>query len=458
MKTDLFVKSFLASFILVSFMSCSKGVVVKEEEDLDPPVVKTGYLADSEGENYIDILFALKDLTDRIDSLAVRVNDPECPSLDKYFPLLQNKWTGSDWRLEIHRFTYNSVDAFGDPVVLSAKMYMVRQAGTGFHHPFHRSVIYCQSFVPYPDVGFFQIPYMMRALWGDVLVCPWYEGMGVDTGEDKYYNVSEIKLMGQQAVHCQLAALELMDRLGVKRARDFHTECYGTSNGAATAAAVARNLEMGDEQTRKAVRLTSTVMLEGAMSYAPVFRDMLDGGAKTQVFVYAGMTNSLFRSNPDVFPEGTRREDFFSDWLNSYRIDTPLGNMHPLDAMYCGINVPLFDPQWGTLSPDAQLVFNPSFFNEDGSVRYDNPLVKGIGIAALRNDLTVDWRPRTHVVIYHSKDDDMISFDTVRKQYLAISRNGTNPHVRMRKLSGMTHQQAVFFAMLYLSVNPNPAI
>ena len=81
-----------------------------------------------------------------------------------------------------------------------------------------------------------------------------------------------------------------------------------------------------------------------------------------------------------------------------------------------------------------------------------------MGIAALRNDLTVDWRPRTHVVIYHSVEDEMISYDTIREQYLKISQNGTNPYVRLRKLSGMTHEQATAFAMLYLSLNPNPAI
>lgn len=452
---NIYILAFMAMSAFMA-LSCSKPVS-QGEPPVDSPIAEEGVLVDYQGVSPSDISDAVIYLVSKIDSLSVYVNDPDCPSLDKYIPMMKNLWTGSECRLETHRFTYNSVDASGEPVVLSARMLLVRRDGKLANLPYHRSVLYCQPYAANPEESILQLPYYARALWGDILVCPSYQGMGVDTGAGKYNNLSEIRLMGRQAVDCHLAALELMDALGVVRAVDFHTECYGVSNGGGTAAAVTRIVEQSDARIRRMIRLSSTLMIEGSMTYEPMVRSMMSGSSTVLTNVFVGMIYSFFRSHPDAFPGGTVREDFFSEWVNNYECETVYGRMHPLDAVALGALSSKDDPFWFTDIADPHKILNPSLFLGDGSLDENNPLVKGILVAASRGDVTEGWSPRTNLLILHSPEDEMISYDSVREQYLAVSDNQTNPYVKMRKFTAQRHELASMIGMLYIMLDPNPA-
>lgn len=350
----------------------------------------------------------------------------------------------SKLRFERHRFTYNSTDAEGKPVLLSGSVFFPTNTDAMRRFEVRSLTMFNNPYlVPYDSFaeisGLFVI---LRVLFNSAVVVPDLEGYGVTYGKrhpvDMGYNC-----VGHQAVDCELAAMELMAKRGVTMQKGYGTYNMGTSRGGFIAMSVHKFLETeASEAVRKAISLKNSYCTGVPFDTFGLLKHYAGGTVPIQVMV-ANMVGSLYYSCPETF-KGVSYNELFSDAYNSS--DYALAEYgYTLNELMELMKLGYFEfnevyEMSGIYGTNDML--SPRFFNEYGEVDMDSDLAGIIRKASEENDPSRGWSPQADLLIKHSRNDDIVPFSFALEAYERLSvgdRGIPNRHVFLEETAVPGH-------------------
>ncbi len=295
-----------------------------------------------------------------------------------------------------------------------------------------------------------------------------YEGRKPEYVEGHPVTVAELLLKARQSIDCELAAIELIDRLeGVALMPHYYTENIGLSCGAGTALATQYLLE-NDTQlksvNRKSIRLTGTYCCEGCYSYSGLlsklmevmpydesleeFTSMEDFKPACLITVIVGAYdtwkglkdqdgNEFFAGVDDV------REYFSPEFLNS-------DNLYEDDGRQITDIIGYF--RSGMLNAHSRIfkragflsstMINPELLNSNHEIDTANPKIKTLLDALAQNDKILSgWNPTARLCISHSINDEFVPYSQALGVYKSLSKGGINRNVILQTVPGLNHTE-----------------
>lgn len=315
-----------------------------------------------------------------------------------------------------------------------------------------------------------QYAFPARSIHNALVVYPHYQG--VHEGRKPEYlegrpvTVAELLLKARQGIDCELAAIELINKLkGVKLMPQYYTENIGLSCGAGTALATQYLLE-NDPQlkhvNKKSIRLTGTYCCEGCYSYSGLL-------SKLTEVVHYDESLEEFTSMEDFKPacliavivgaydtwKGMKDQDgneFFAgvDDVNEYFSPEFLGsdNLFEDDGRQITDIIDYF--RTGTLSAHSRIfkragflsstMINPELLNSAHEIDVTNSKIKTLLNALAQNDRILSgWNPSAQLCISHSTGDEFVPYSQALDVYKSLSKGGLNRNVRLQTIPCLNH-------------------
>lgn len=327
-----------------------------------------------------------------------------------------------------------------------------------------------------------------RSIHNALVVYPHYQG--VHEGRKPEYveghpvTIAELLLKARQGIDCELAAIELINKLeGVELMPEYYTENIGLSCGAGTALATQYLLE-NDPQlksvNKESIRLVGTYCCEGCYSYSGLlsklmevvpydeslseFTSMEDFKPACLIAVIVGAYDTwkgMKDSDGNEFFAGVDdvREYFSQEFLNSE-------NLFEDDGRQITDIIGYF--RTGTLSAHSRIfkragflsstMINPELINSDHEIDVTNPKMKALLEALAQNDrITADWNPSARICISHSTDDEFVPYSQALGVYKSLSRDGANRNVVIQTICGLNHTDGNrFYAIKDIILKKHP--
>lgn len=440
---------------------------------------------------------------------------------EEYFPQIQELFkgflTGAQWQMRTYTFNYNSVAGDGSPAVLTGQVSFVCD-GTGKIVRKLRSVsLYHIMFNVNQNTTFMQASMpTLRALHHALVVIPLFQGAASDApcyGAVKGHPilVAEPLAKARQAVDCELAAIELLDKLdcAVTLKDDYYTENMGISNGAAIALATQFYLEnKAKAPVSEKIRLRGTFCGAGCYDFSSMLTQALsltdlsgysDAVAAMIPYAIMGTVISAYADNKKDFGKA-KLTDYFSDecvngvfnegvnhagepynilkhfWEGDIQMnymdyaDLTEEEMAFMESMMTmpmnseEIVMPYIASVYENVIDDYtyRKIFNEKLYVgkdlENGELDVNGDLFKKLMKATAHSDmLKLDWHPASPLRISHSTDDDFLPYDTAYALYGKLSNNGNNKNVSFKTLRGLDHSNsASVLLMLNVGILEHP--
>lgn len=403
---------FICIVLAMAFCSCSDNTETKEK-DL--------YLVGVTGFNYYESANSFFDFISEsikeLDSDLIKKGLFSLASPDSIFK--------KSVRMERYNFTYRSSDPCGNPIVLSGALLLPDSKDKSVQHQIDNITLYNQYWI---DANYaatlLGTPAMFRAVYNQAVICSDFEGFGVDYGKH-HHPFLEYFALARQSIDCQLAAMELMDHLGIRLNPDYGTYNMGISKGAPVAMAVQKMLENSEPAcVCDRIRLKSSYCATGPYDLAGLMQDYIESGESEHLWMLTMLVISTYYSYPDLF-EGYELEDFFTDELNNGTIEAK-GVTYSL----CGwidagrINNIYLQKRYQELGiVDVHQVLAPCFFDQDGKLDTGNVLVSRFLKIWSDNNPSLGWSPCSPILIEHSTYDNFVVYHLSYQCYLNLLFN-----------------------------------
>lgn len=477
---------FAIPFALAALNGCQKEVVENVEGDATVEQTESsvqGRLVSASLRSVQSVDEAVQEALENIDQTSgAMLSD----SVVTHIRLLRERFTGTEWQMQVYRIKYNTVDIDGNPIQLNGDVGFINETSGKCKRTLDAITLFQTAFnTEELTTTLYEIMVMpIRVLYNQVVVYPFYQGIGIDRGVHPV-TISEPVLKARQSIDCELAAMELLDLLNVGLDKNYYTANMGISNGGATTLAAQYLLE-NDAECKKinedVIRLGGTYIGEGCYSFKKLI-PMLTAPVKEPKFSLLPDSISIIKSMAYIaclvgsydtwngrkghYRNVSSVEDYFSEdflkiqrpyWIKPLSIlqSPPLEIGKPEPDGYMGF---IENFRKGFLSIGDEMIFNgelkisdminPELLEEDGTVNMEHPYLIDVQEAFAENDVIVSgWKPLTPLCLAHSESDDFVDIEQVREVYAALSNNGYNRNVKMPTVKGIDHLIGTFFFLI----------
>ena len=400
--------------------------------------------------------------------------------------LLRERFSGTEWQMQVYRIKYNTVDIDGNTIQLNGDVGFINETSGKSRRILDAITLFQTAFnTEELTTTLYEVMVMpFRALYNHVVVYPFYQGIGIDRGVHPV-TISEPLLKARQSIDCELAAMELLDLLNVELDENYYTANMGISNGGATTLAVQYLLENDPEYKKKnedVIRLGGTYSGEGCYSFKkliPILTAPEKEPKSSLLPDYFSMIKSMayiaclvgsydtWNGRNGHYQNVSSVDKFFSEdflkiqrpyWiepLNIIQLRFPeLGRPEPDGFMGFIENF-----RKGFLSLGDEMIFkgelkisdmiNPELLDENGIVNMAHPYLVDVQEALAENDVFLSgWKPSTPLCLAHSESDDFVDIEQVREVYATLGSNGFNRNVKMPTIKGLDHLTGTFFFLI----------
>lgn len=383
-------------------------------------------------------------------------------------------------QFKTYRITYNTVDILGKPIVLSGDVCYIDRGTTGkvrrlesislFHTSYASTENRCCQ---YEDKAF-----TCRAIHNALVVFPHYQGFYA--GRAYRVTIEESLLKARQAIDCEIAALQLVEKLDdVALERSYYTNNMGISCGTGPTLATHYLLEQ-DEALKKVnrdkIHLNSSYCCEGPYKFSEIFtylvdefpyEDLQDNEDFSQIALisivagtydtWKGLTdsqgNEFFKGIDDVKvyfdPTLFTRQDLISEDSTMVTDVVEYFREGKLDH---------HTDMFKNAGLSSRAMINPELFTEDEKLDVDHPLIQALYAALKVNEIiTEGWTPQAKLTIAHSTGDELCPYEKTLSVYRSLSDNGNNSQVNLYTTFFLEHTEAnQFFAIRDLALQKNP--
>lgn len=368
------------------------------------------------------------------------------------------------WKLKFEKydFTYNSVDSYGKPVVLSGTVIFPNNTEDASRdYELDNITLYSTFYQQYADdcPSVKGCPAMLRVLFNSMVVMPDFQGYGASA--DMRHPYFEYNTLARQALDCELAAIELAASKGVGFAKDCGTYNMGASKGGGTALAVHKMLETKEKApVRRLINLRSTYCSAAAIDADAILRNYASQRILTSPWMLAMMVNSAYYSNTAMFGD-YKLSDLMSEKFNTYST-TRNGSEYSLMTMMESL-------KFSTDELTREYLLNGftttrSILSYDiaatNTVMKDSELYKILKKISDNNNPALGWKPEKKILIEHSKADECIPFNTTFNAYeeLRYSESGAQSgNVEFGTLNMLSHKATTADAVLKMISHKDPA-
>lgn len=379
--------------------------------------------------------------------------------------------------LKAYRFTYNTVDISGNSIVLSGDLCYINggssckrclESVSLFHPAFATAEEHCCEYEQYSFIG--------RSCHNALVVYPHYQGFYASS--ELRITPSESLLKARQAIDCEVAALELVEKLDdVCMSPLYYTENMGISCGTGAALATQYLLEQDKEMqeiNRKYIRLYSTYCCEGPYKYSDLityfadsfpYEDLQDVEDFSQVGLISLIVGTFdtWKGQKDEsgneYFQGIDVYDYFNPTLFT-RTDLYDEATQVKDVVQYFRDGKLdhHTKMFKKVSLSSREMINPDFFTTEGTFDTENALIKELYSAMDNNNVITDgWNPRTKLVIAHSWSDELVPYKQAVDLFHNLSHYGVNPLVSITMVPGLGHTNGnQFFAIRDIILKKHP--
>ena len=303
-------------------------------------------------------------------------------------------------------FTYPSVSPEGEKVLLSGLVTLpiLPDSKPLRMYIYNRPI--CASYKIYPSNC---LP-IVALLTADntICVCPDYYGFGATEGKPVPYVA--FNYLGQCAAECALAALDIIRDNGIALEQGFYTWSSGYSQGAGSTLAMHKYIENAlPDSLQQRINLRWSLCGGGIYSPAKLYESLVISGDM------GNMPSIFFQSLSGLFSAHYEQLDNFS------MRDIFLKKTLIIDSL-----LSISDGLWDLNDKLGKIVksHNPADYFNSFALDTAATLYKALQSAFLSDGCDLGWRPRSPVLLIHSKNDKIIPFQLTQETYNQLSEKG----------------------------------
>lgn len=348
-----------------------------------------------------------------------------------------NSENGAKGRFEEYLFEYNAVSASGNPITLTGvAVFLNYQTNGVFMHTLDGISLVHDHLKSYDDcvsiIG--SIDYL-RAIYNQLVVMSDFEGYNHNEERTVHPYVSYNEL-AHQSIDCALAALELLDYVGVCMKEGYKTYNMGMSKGAGVAMATHKLLENSvSSDISSKFPLAGTYCATGLYDFRGMieyYNDKKVKGESTSEedlkisWMAATAFYFAYSSHQSVISEAEFKNLFTTEFVDFSSSNKLFGNP---DISWGGFQDIL--SEGGFVSLDK--VLNARFFIQEGwnkgAINEEDELVKKIFDILDEENPAYGWVPKASLLMEHSKDDELSNYEVSVSNYLELKHQGMIPNL-----------------------------
>lgn len=451
------MKKYLVLFLAIAlFAACGKdddtatatqqqpSVAPEPEPEPEPVVVEPGYLVSVTDSAFFSVQefgnevsnSAMVNYADQFVEGSTAVLRPAIqnlvtarkPVLDAMFlaRVGLDKSLRPQYRIESYVFTFNTLSASGQPIVLSGRVTFPNNTVAGTTHELDTYTLFSHQYVMAADWVPSQCLSMMslRSLYNSAVIEPDAQGYGSTINSESVAFLS-FNARARQLADCVRAAREIMQRRDVRLSSSGYTTNWGSSLGAPVALAFARYYDiMASENERKALRLKSSYVGEGPLDYAATLLYMDEHPT------YRGAIASAFYGLGALSTEqlhGYEATDFMPQWMSTAMVPWSDGEY---SYFYAAAHVMAgYNRYSQRIKPDTMFINTLSADMYHDNLRLDRDAPKTQMLMQILHEQGdwSGWKPQTTIYFAHAEADDNIPCATVKDIYNQLRQQaGTN--------------------------------
>jgi len=374
---------------------------------------------------------------------------------------------GAAGRFEEYKFRYWSTSATGEKIQLTGVVIFpnYQTDGTTYHTLdnltlLHDSLRGKEEYVS--NLGHFAY---LRSIYNQAVIVSDYEGYN-ETADAQHPYVSANEL-ARQAVDCALAAMEVLDYVGVNLKKGYKVYNMGMSKGASPAIAAQRMLENYEPaEISTKLPIASTYVGTGLYDFKGMMiknlQEIKEGTSTYEEnlqmsWIAATVVKYAYLTHPDAFKdiegfEGLK--SFFCDFfytaaaIESDILINPAVNWDDLEYYF---------KYYDFITMDE--IFNPNFF-KDGEFNEEDPLLKKLFEVLDEENPVTGWSPKAPILMEHSKDDTFSIYEVAYQNYKDLKNYSSIPnlYVNFHTYSGLNHVTMSGVASARMALFENPAL
>lgn len=336
------------------------------------------------------------------------------------------------WQLETYEFTYRTISAQEEPIVLSGTVTFPNNTVEGVNHDIKFIDLMSHAAGVEESRSLLGGGYTQRALNNAAIIEPDFQGYGVSRGRDVYSFVSS-RVLARQLADCALAALDVMHQRGVFLASYGYTLNQGTSQGAVIPIAFARWYETQAPQYFKdQFRLRATLSCNGPQDFASMFWYMSSHPDFNAMLCHRMVISLSALSSEQL--GGYKAQDFLSDAARNAVVTVD------------GVSMPYYEAvgkyeynTWGTEknAPSTHSlsdILAPDMLTSKGELDPQSAKTQAFMRILSEQNPLYGWSPTIPIYMIHCPQDNAIPYETVHDYYDALSARGSNTNVRFGNL------------------------
>ena len=307
-------------------------------------------------------------------------------------------------------YSYESVDATGKPVTLSAR---VSWGGNKLFNNFYEArpcyVLLNPHFTITTDKSSptsgnaYEIPFMSGNL---LLIQPDYQGFGITKDMDQAYINHEA--CAQQCIDALKAGFKVFsDLANVKMESNWQLYVAGCSQGGGNTLACHKWLDT-HEDFAQAWRFAYSYSGSGPYSPRVTFEKYFEQKGITFPVVFPVVIRSMKMSYPDILGKYDEKE-FFSDKYNSIKdqIDQMVASKEYSSDQ---INQVIFDNFTVTVDDDGNKTVALTDLLSEKASDMNSDMTKALFECLDKNDLTTGWTPTRPIYLFHGQRDMIVPY------------------------------------------------
>jgi hypothetical protein len=333
------------------------------------------------------------------------------------------------WKMESYVYTYKSVAADGQDILLSARITFPNNTLDRIDHEVQTLALNIHAYL-WNDWVPFECPLLapLRCYRNAAVIDPDFQGFGIDEGKHIHCGLSA-NTLARQLADATTAGLELMRSRGVQLAEDGHSNVWACSLGSPVPIAFAKYVETeAPKQFRDAVKLGSVFCGGGPIDFV-----LMNKNFDQSRVLKPGVYKILFRFINCLSTEqlgGYKPTDFAADYFNDVRITIDGKEYTYFEANALELIENNEHYEGVPVIESYREVFAPDMLTPEGRLDMDSPKTKAlVKMLAEQDNILYGWRPTIPIYMSHYQKDDYIPYDQAKEAYEILSENGKNPAV-----------------------------
>ena len=333
------------------------------------------------------------------------------PILDAHFAntLGRSGRQNRQWQLETYSFSYNTISAQGEPIVLSGRVTFPNNTVDSITHVvegisiYNHPTLFGMHSAPSESFTFGS----MRALYNEAVIETDLQGYGID---HDVHIIAPIcfQAHGRQIMDCAMAALEVMQRHNVVLDSAGHTTNWGTSHGTASTLAFVKHYDLyATEQQRNALRLEASYVGEGPVDIAAELVYAAQN-PEEKILTVDFMAGISTLSKQQL--HGYSSSDLLAPTIYETKVSNFDDTVRLIDALLFGYVDPRAFVAINSLGFDTMPFMASDMYDANGNIDLDNAKTQVL-VQILREQGNWDnWTPQTEIYLSHDIDDDFVPY------------------------------------------------